>query len=60
VTRRKISVLLPVGLLMLSISIAMQHFTHAHHPAFLGGFLFGVSIGLLILAVARQSRRISR
>jgi hypothetical protein len=60
VTRRKLSVLFPVGLLLLSASIAMQHFTHARHPAFIGGFLFGVSIGLLILGVARQSRRISR
>jgi hypothetical protein len=60
VIRRKFSFFFPVGLLMLSVSIALQHFTHARHPDFLSGFLFGASIGLLILGVARQWRGISR
>jgi hypothetical protein len=51
---------LPAGLLLLSISIGLQHWTSGRHPDFLVSFLFGVSIGLLILGAARQSRRTSR
>jgi hypothetical protein len=60
VIRRKLSPLVPAGLLLLSASIAVPRWTHSPHPDFLTGFLFGASIGLLVLGLVRRSRRVSR
>jgi hypothetical protein len=48
------------GSFALAVSIALQHWMHGEHADVASGFLMGVSIGLLILGLARPSRRTSR
>jgi hypothetical protein len=38
----------------------VRHWTHGHHVDFTSGFLIGVSIAMMILGLARPSRRLSR
>lgn len=45
------------GLFALAISIAVRHWVHTGQIDIVSGFLMGVSIGLLILGLARPSRR---
>jgi hypothetical protein len=40
--------------------IGLQHFVRGNYAHFAAGFLLGMSIALLVLGLARQSRRISR
>lgn len=42
-----------VGLFALAISIGLQHWMQGNHADIASGFLMGVSIGLLILGLAR-------
>lgn len=49
-----------VGLFALAISIGLQHWIQGTQADVASGFLMGVSIGLLILGLARPKRRISR
>jgi hypothetical protein len=49
-----------VGLFALAISIGLQHWMHGNHADLASGFLMGVSIGLLILGLARPKQRASR
>jgi hypothetical protein len=48
------------GSLVLAMAIGSRHWMHGNHSDFAFGFLMGVSIGLLILGLARPSRRASR
>lgn len=59
--RRKISILFTAaGSFALAIAVGLRHWIHGNHTDFTSGFLFGISIALLILGLARESRRISR
>ena len=49
-----------VGSFALAISIGLQHWMHGNHADLASGFLMGVSIGLLILGLARPKQRVSR
>jgi hypothetical protein len=49
-----------VGLFALAISIGLQHWIRGNHADIASGFLMGVSIGLLILGLARPKRSVSR
>jgi hypothetical protein len=55
-TRRKISPFIPVGMLALAASSVVRHYLHGNHWDFAKGLLMGVSIGLMIVGVVRQSR----
>ena len=48
------------GSLALAAGIGLQHFTHGNLVHFVGGFLVGISIALLILGLGRPSRNVSR
>lgn len=45
------------GALAMSIGIALRLWTHGNFADFSSGFLMGISIALLILGLARPSRR---
>ncbi len=45
-----ISILIPAGMLLLALSIAIPHFYKV--PDMLSGFVSGLAIGVLILSVA--------
>jgi len=44
------------GSLVLASAIGSRHWIQGSHSDFVFGFLMGISIGLLILGAARQSR----
>jgi hypothetical protein len=48
------------GLFVMAASIGSLHWMHGSHSDTASGFLMGVAIGLLILGLARPSRRVSR
>jgi hypothetical protein len=48
------------GSFTLAVSIALQHWVHGAHADVASGFLMGVSLGLLIMGLARPSRGASR
>jgi len=48
------------GSFLLVVSIGLRQWMHGGHSDFVSGFLIGVSIGLLILGLARPSRGVSR
>jgi hypothetical protein len=54
--QRKISRLVPVGLLVLMASIFLQHFTHERYSDFAGGFLMGMAVVLLIFGLAQKMK----
>ena len=59
--RQKVSLLFTAaGSFALAIALGLRHWIHGYHTDFTSGFLFGVSIALLILGLARESRRTSR
>lgn len=58
--RRKANYFTAAGSFALAGGIGLQHFIHGNYADFAGGFLMGISIALLILGLARQSRGISR
>lgn len=58
--RYKSSLFTAVGALALSAGIGVQLWMHGNYAHFAGGFLLGMSIALLILGLARPSRRMSR
>jgi hypothetical protein len=58
--RRRSMFFTVAGSFALAISIALQHWMHGDHADVASGFLMGVSLGLLILGLARPSRGISR
>jgi len=60
VARYKNSVFTAAGSLALSGGVAIQLWMHGNYAHFAGGFLLGMSIALLILGLARPSRRLSR
>jgi hypothetical protein len=55
--RRRSLLFTVAGLFALAIGIAVRHWLHSGQIDIVSGFLVGVSIGLLILGVARPSRR---
>jgi hypothetical protein len=57
---RRSSLFTVTGLFLLAASIGTLHYMHGSHSDTASGFLMGVSIGLLILGLARPSRRVSR
>lgn len=48
------------GLLALSLGLILHLATHGTFSHFCSGFFLGISIALLILGLARQTRRILR
>ncbi|HWY19949.1 MAG TPA: hypothetical protein VNX26_01950 [Candidatus Acidoferrum sp.] len=58
--RRKISPFVPVGMLALAASSIVRRYLHGNHWDFANGLLMGVSIGLMIVGVVRQSRNMAR
>ena len=48
------------GSLALAVGFALRLWTYGNVAHFASGFLLGVSIALLILGLARPSRRVSR
>ena len=48
------------GSLALAIGVSLHNWGHGNFVHFASGFLLGISIALLILGLARPSRRISR
>ena len=57
---RRNSLFTMAGMLVLAASIGSLHWMHGSHSDTASGFLMGVAIGLLILGLARPSRRVSR
>lgn len=58
---RRRSILFTVaGSFALAASIGLRHWMHGNNSDLASGFLVGVSIGLLILGLARPSRGVSR
>jgi hypothetical protein len=55
--RRRSLLFTAAGLVALAISIGVRHWVHGGQIDIVSGFLMGVSIGLLILGLARPSRR---
>jgi hypothetical protein len=55
--RRKSLLFTVAGLFALATSIGVRHWVHSGQIDIVSGFLMGVSIGLLILGLARPSRR---
>jgi hypothetical protein len=61
VIRRKVSLLFTsAGSFVLAAAIGLRHWMHGNYADFTSGFLFGVSIALLILGLARESRSMRR
>jgi hypothetical protein len=58
--RRKVSPFIPVGMLALAASGVVRRYLHGNHWDFANGLLMGVSIGLMIVGVVRQSRGMTR
>ena len=50
--RKQTSVLLFVGLLIMSLSIVITRYTHL--PDFISGLITGIGIGIVILGFIRQ------
>ena len=53
-TRRKVSPLFSLGLLMLSCGLGLRLWTHGNYSDFASGFLTGMSIVLLIGGLMKQ------
>jgi hypothetical protein len=53
-TRQRIHILTPVGLLALAAGILLRFFTHANHTEFAGGFLIGLSIVFMIAGLMKR------
>jgi hypothetical protein len=58
--RRKISVLIPVGVLALAAGMMVNHFARSRSSDIAGSFLMGGSVALVIAGVTRKSGEISR
>jgi hypothetical protein len=58
--RRRVSIFVPVGMLALAASSVLRRYLHGNHWDFANGLLMGVSIGLMIVGVVRQSRATTR
>jgi hypothetical protein len=54
--QRKISRLVPVGLLVSMAGIFLQHLTHERYSDFAGGFLMGMALVLLIFGLAQKMK----
>jgi hypothetical protein len=59
-TRRRINLLIPVGMLALAASNILRHYMHGSSWDFANGLLMGASIGLMIVGLLRQSRGMTR
>jgi len=57
---RKRALSTAAGSLAMSAGIGLQLWAHGSYAHFVGGFLLGMSIALLILGLARPSRRMWR
>lgn len=57
---RRNSLFTVAGMFVLAASLGSLHWMHGSHSDTASGFLMGVAIGLLILGLARPSRRVSR
>jgi len=57
---RRSSLFTAAGSLVLAFGIAIRLWTNGNFSHFASGFLLGVSIALLILGLARPSRKVSR
>jgi hypothetical protein len=57
--RRRINLFIPVGMLALAASSVLRHYMPADRWDFAGGLLVGASIGLMIVGLARQSRKLN-
>ncbi len=55
-SRRKVHLLIPVGLLMMSSALLWHNFMHDRFSDFAVGLLMGVSLGMIILGSIRQKR----
>jgi len=55
-SQRKISPLVPVGLIALVAGIVLQHFTHERYSDFAGGFLMGMGLVFLIVGYAQKMK----
>jgi uncharacterized membrane protein len=53
-SERKISRLVPVGLIALVAGIFLQHFTHERYSDFAGGFLMGMGLVFLIFGYVQK------
>jgi hypothetical protein len=60
VIRNKSRLLTAVGSLALALSLILRLWTHGNSSHFATGFLLGMSIALLLFAVAKKSRSSSR
>jgi hypothetical protein len=59
-TVRRNSLFTVAGVFVLAAALGSLHYMHGSHSDTASGFLMGVAIGLLILGLARPSRRVSR
>jgi hypothetical protein len=57
VLRKKLTRLLPVGVLMLAVGLIVHNFIHGRYAEFAGGFLIGMSAVFMIAAFVGRSRR---
>jgi hypothetical protein len=51
---------IPAGMFALAASSLVRRYLHGTHWDFTNGLLMGVSIGLMIVGVVRQSRNMAR
>lgn len=54
--QRKLKVLFPIGLLMLSGGLILHNWAHGNYTSFASGFLIGISLVFLIASVLSRSR----
>jgi hypothetical protein len=55
-TRRKISRLIPVGLLMMSSALLYHNWMHGRGSDFAVGMLMGISIAMMIVGLVKHNR----
>jgi hypothetical protein len=54
VIQRKLSFLVPVGLVMLCAALVISHWTHGGYSHFAGGFLLGAGLVFIIGGFVRK------
>lgn len=57
---RKLSRLLPIGVLMLAAGLILHNFLHGRYTEFTAGFLIGMSAVFMIAGFLGQRKMISR
>ncbi len=56
-SRRKVHLFIPVGLLMMSSALLWHNFMHDRFSDFAVGMLMGMSLTMMIVGLIRQRRR---